>query len=188
MLLYRVFPYLPTAGIGQPGHPLYEHTPQRGGRVDHPDYYVWYLSPNAEAACGEVFGNLTSWDDSMFDFPLIPGARRALGTFRVPNDLRILDLDDPTQLVRLNLRPTQIVARNLSVTQQWAHRIWDERRPGDPDQRRWDAVSWWSYHQPTWTVSASWQRPHLVEVTELALTHPAIVDAATTLHRTLSTT
>nr|WP_271211167.1 RES domain-containing protein [Rhodococcus wratislaviensis]GLK36938.1 hypothetical protein GCM10017611_37970 [Rhodococcus wratislaviensis] len=105
------------------GHPLYEHRPQRGGRIDHPDYHVWYLSRLAEAACGESFGNLARWEASMLEFPLLPGSRRALGVFELPDDLRVLDLDDPAQLVRLGLRPTQVVARNLTVTQGWGHRI-----------------------------------------------------------------
>lgn len=36
MLVYRVFPYLAAAKKGAPGHPLYEHHPRRGGRIDHP--------------------------------------------------------------------------------------------------------------------------------------------------------
>src|SRR5699024_2222507 len=51
----------------------------------------WYLSRHAEAACGESFRNLHRWDESMFAFPLIPGARRALGVFRLPAELRICD-------------------------------------------------------------------------------------------------
>lgn len=183
MLVYRVFPYLAAAREGQPGHPLYEHTPQRGGRVDHPDYYVWYVSRNAEAACGEVFGNLGEWDESMFDFPLVPGARRALGTYSLPDDLRVLDLDDPRQLMRLSLRPTQIVARNLPVTQAWGHRIWDERQVDDPNERVWDAVQWWSYHRPTWNVIASWRRPSLVDVAALSVEHPAVKEAGASLIR-----
>ncbi len=52
MLVYRVFPYLEDAKDGEPGHPLYEHAPQRGSRIDHLDYYVWYVWRHAEAACG----------------------------------------------------------------------------------------------------------------------------------------
>ncbi len=181
MLVYRVFPYLASARAGAPGHPLYEHTPQRGGRADHPDYYVWYLSQQAEAACGESFGNHSTWDDSMLKFPLIPGARRALGTFSLPDALRILDLDDPHQLVRLGLRPTQIVRRNLTVTQRWAHRIWEERDA--TGARSWQAVQWWSYHRPAWTVLASWERPELRDVEPLTTNHPALCDAATALDR-----
>ncbi len=57
----------------------------------------------------------------MFEFPLI-GARRALATLSLPDSLRILDLDDPHQLVRLGLRPTDVVRWNLAVTQTWGHR------------------------------------------------------------------
>ncbi|NLG55917.1 MAG: RES domain-containing protein [Rhodococcus sp.] len=182
MLVYRVFPYLASAHEGKPGHPLYSHSPQRGGRIDHPDYHVWYVSRLAEAACGESFGNHTTWHDSMLDFPLIPGARRALGVFELPDDLRILDLDDPAQLVRLGLRPTQVVTRNLAVTQAWGQRVWSECDPHTHD-RRWDAVSWWSYHRPVWTVLASWRQPDLVRVDDLDFEHPAMIDAAKTLQR-----
>jgi len=185
VLVYRVFPHLATARPGEPGHPLYEHRPQRGGRIDHPDYYVWYLSRLAEAACGETFGNLARWDASMLDFPQLPGALRALGIYELPDDLRVLDLDDPAQLVRLGLRPTQIVIRNLTVTQAWGHRIWSETEPHIGD-RAWQAVSWWSYHRPIWTVLASWLQPELVRVEPLNLDHPALQDAGKTLQRHIS--
>jgi hypothetical protein len=183
VLLYRVFPHLDTARPGEPGHPEYEHRPQRFGRVDHPDYFTWYLSSEAAAAIGETFGNLAVWDPSMFDFPMLPGARRALGTYRLPDDLRVLNLDDPAALLDRGLRPTQIVARNLAVTQAWAHRIWSERDPHDPTARRWQGVQWWSFHRPSWTVLASWERPEVAGVQELTLTHPAVRDAATALLR-----
>jgi hypothetical protein len=185
VLTYRVFPYLPAAGAGQPGHPLYEHRPQRGGRIDHPDYHVWYLSRLAKAACGETFGNLARWEPSILDFPQLPGAQRALGTYELPDDLRVLDLDDPAQLVRLGLRPTQVVTRNLTFTQAWGHRIWSETDPHS-GHRAWQAVSWWSYHRPFWTVLASWIQPKLVRVEPLTLDHPAIVDAAQALQRPVS--
>lgn len=179
MLLYRVFPFLASAPPGEPGHPLYEHRPQRGGRIDHPDYHVWYLSRLAEAACGETFGNLAQWDSSMLQFPQLPGSRRALGIYSLPDDLRILDLDDPAQLLRLGLRPTQVVTRNLAVTQTWGHKIWSERAPHTTDH----LVQWWSYHRPVWTVLASWLRPELAGVEPLNLSHPALMEAAKTLQR-----
>ena len=111
MLVYRVFPYLETAPLGEPGHPLYEHRPQRGGRADHPDHYVWYVARQTEAACGEAFGNLSRWTDSMFDFPALPGARKTLGVYELPDEVRICDLDDPHRIAELGLRPTQIVTR-----------------------------------------------------------------------------
>ena len=183
MLLYRVFPHLPSAAAGAPGHPEYEHRPQRGGRVDHPDYFVWYLAREAAGAVGESFGNLATWDPSMFEFPLLPGARRAMGVYALPDDLRVLDLDDPAELVQRGLRPTQIVTRNLAVTQAWGHSMWDERDPHDPAVRRWQAVQWWSFQRPTWSILASWERPRCMQVEPLALTHPAVRDAAAALLR-----
>jgi len=185
VLVHRIFPYLPSAPVGELGHPLYEHHPQRSGRLDHPDYYVWYLTAQPQAAVGEVFGNLASWESSMFDAPQVPGARRALGVYRLPDDLQVLDLDDPTELAQRGLRPTQIVVRNLAVTQAWAHRIWNERDPHDPTSRRWQAVQWWSYHRPFWTVLGSWQRPELDHVEDLDLDHAAVRDAAEALTRTV---
>ncbi|MFD4366192.1 RES family NAD+ phosphorylase [Rhodococcus sp. NPDC058521] len=184
MLVYRVFPYLDAAAPGEPGHPLYEHHPQRGGRIDHPEYYVWYLARHPEGACGESFGNIGRWSDPMFEFPAMPGARRAIGTYEVPDDLRICDLDDPRQLDRLGLRPTQVVTRNLGVTSAWGHRIWAETSP-PVDGKLWQAVQWWSFHKPTWTILASWERPEFIGLEILTLEHPAIRAAAKALYRPL---
>jgi len=185
VLVYRVFPYLPTAAHGEPGHPLYEHQPQRGGRIDHPDCYVWYVATQAAAAVGESFGNLGGWGDTMFPFPAIPGARRALGVYRLPDELRLLDLDDAAALAERALRPTQIVTRNLAVTQAWGHQVRNERDPHDTHQHRWQAVKWWSYHRPSWSVIAGWKRPEFEGVEDLRLDHPVVRDAAAALSRVL---
>lgn len=163
---------------------MYEHRPQRGGRADHPDYYVWYVARQAEAACGEAFGNLSIWTESMFEFPAIPAARRVLGVYELADDLRICDLDDPHRLIEVGLRPTQVVTRNLSVTSEWAHRIWSQRSAA-VDGPTWQAVQWWSFHRPHWTVIASWERPRIVELQRLSLDHPAVIAAAESLNRPL---
>ena len=121
----------------------------------------------------------------MFETPFLPGGSRALAVLWLPDDLRILDLDDPRALLERALRPTQIVERNLAVTQSWAHAIWDERDPHDAAALQWQAVQWWSYHRPTWEVIASWERPELVRVEALRLDHPAVVEAAQALQRPL---
>ena len=97
----------------------------------------------------------------------------------------MLDLDDPRELLERSLRPTQVVARNLAVTQAWGHRGWSERTAHDDTERRWQAVSWWSFHRPMWTVLASWVRPEVEQVQTLDLDHPAVRDAASTLCRPL---
>lgn len=132
---------------------------------------------------GESFGNQATWEESLFEVPFLPGSRRALGVFRLPDDLRSCDLDDPRMLLERHLRPTHVVTRNLAVTQEWGHAVWSERDPHDSSTPRWQAVQWWSYHHPSWVVVASWQRPELVRVEPLHLRHDAVVEAARELRR-----
>jgi hypothetical protein len=144
MLAYRIFPYLPSARPGQPGHATYLHKPQTGGRVDNPNHYdAFYMALSREAAVGEVFGDLPVWSKGMFIYPALPGSRRALATFRLPDDLPIMNLDDAKALTSLKLRPTEVVCRNLPVTQGWALRIFKQRN--HLGARKWACVQWWSF-------------------------------------------
>jgi hypothetical protein len=172
MLVYRIFPHLPSAAPGAPGHPCYLHPSRGGGRLDNPARYsVWYLSYDACGAIGEVFGNQQTWSDAMFAFP---------------DDLPTLDLDDAHTLLVRGLRPTQVVERNRSVTQAWALRIYDERN--DHGQQMWQGVKWWSFHRPQWRLLGYWgsMPPAVVNVEALNTKHYAIVDAANTLCKPIS--
>lgn len=186
MLVYRVFPHLSSAERGDSGDAMYVHRPQGRGRLDNPDRYdTWYFGVTSETAVGESFADLAAWRASMFNFPALPGARRALGAFEVPDDARILDLDDANALRDRALRPTQVVSRNRPVTQRWALSIFEETT--SDGSRKWDGVRWWSYHRPHWTVIALWtplgEQPihSCSRVERLTLTHPAVVDAARSL-------
>ena len=155
MLLYRVFPSLDSAGEGEPGHPSYIHKPQGKGRLDNPgDYTCWYLSGESSGAVGEVFGDLTSWVDDMFEVPFLAGARRALGTYFIPDDTPLLDLDDAKNLLDRGLRPTQVIIRNRPATQAWALAIFKEANADG--SRKWQGVRWWSYQRPSWQIYGLW--------------------------------
>ena len=150
--------------------------------MDNPSRYsVWYMAYEAGGAIGEVFGNQQTWSDAMFASPGLPGGRRALATFTLPDDLPILDLDDANTLVVRGLRPTQVVKRNRPATQAWALRIYDER--DDRGQRMWQGVTWWSFHRPHWRLLGYWGStpPAVVKVEPLDMTHYAVIDAASTL-------
>ena len=185
MLLYRVFGYLPSAKQGEPGHPRHVNRPQIHGRLDNPtEYDCWYLARDMAGAVGEAFGNQGVWTESMFPAPWLPGGRRALGVFEVPDDIAVLDLDDAQNLADRGLRPTQVVIRNLPVTQGWALRIFQETTADGA--RKWDGVKWWSFQRPQWEVYGLWNgAPVCVDVQPLDLAHPAVVDAAKTLARPL---
>lgn len=190
-LVYRIFPYDPTALAESPGHPLYLHKPQGRGRLDNPRYYeTWYFGATPEVPVGEIFGDLQHWTDSMFEFPPLPNALRAMAVYELPDDLNLLDLDDARNLLDRGLRPTQVIERVRAETQSWAMRIFQEAdSSGD---RRWDGVKWWSFQRPSWQVIAVWVESgeplpfELVDVENLDVTHPVVRAAARTLGRQLS--
>jgi hypothetical protein len=190
VLIYRVFPYLPAAVPGEPGHPLYLHYPQGQGRLDNPSNYdTWYFATTPEAAVGEVLGDHSVWGDDNFVFPQLPGARRVLGVFQIADDTKLLDLDDARAMLDRGLRPTQVIARNRAVTQGWALAVFGER--DDTGGRCWDGIRWWSFQRPHWTVIGLWYsaeehlRHELVDVEQLSIDHPAVRDAAHSLARIL---
>lgn len=182
MLVYRIFPHLPAAAPGQPGHAEYLHPLQGYGRWDNPsDYLVWYVAREPSAAVGEVFGDFEEWTEGMFQFPKMPGARKALGVYWLPDDLPLLDFDDPTNLRARAIRPTQVVERNRPATQQRAKDVYDEYAPSG---RRWAGLRWWSYHRPEWQNLAVWgAKPMLRRVEDLNLTSPCVEDAANLLRK-----
>src|ERR1700678_4301144 len=107
MLAYRVYPHSPDAAPGAPGHPLHRGVSGRG-RLDNPAHYrIWYLALEPSGAIAETFGDLGQWDAEMFSFPAMPGGRRVLATYRLDDNIALLDLDDARNLHSRGLRPTQ---------------------------------------------------------------------------------
>lgn len=181
MLLYRVFPHLPTAPTRTaPGHPLYVHPGHGTARFDNPAHYlVWYMAAEAVSAVGESFAHLSTWRDEMFEFPLIPGSRRALGVYGLPDDLPYVDLDEPERLVELGVRPTQVIERDRPYTQALALRIYQ--------QGSYDGIRSWSFHRPQWRVYGLWEiDPSVVQIEALTMSHIAVQSAARTLAKVLA--
>ena len=182
MLLYRVAPYLASAKPKDPGHPEYLPSPLGEGRIDNRGlYHVWYLSVTEAGAIGEVFEGHPIWNDKMFKYKGISGARFALHTFSVPDACRIVDLDDAQRLLDYGLRPTQVVSRNKSVTQIWARKLYNDVIMTGP---AWEGVRWWSRLNPDWPVIGLFRvTPTYVRTSALEPAHPAVQDAAQTLRR-----
>lgn len=138
---------------------------------------VLYLSSAPAGAIAEVFASLAAWGPKMFISPTLAGAPRSLGRYMLADDAKVLDLDDAETLRRLGVRPSEVVSPDRAVTQRWAKRIVDERR--------WDGVRWWSFHDPRWYSYGIWDRKDLrvIGVEPLSLEHPAVVEAATLFRR-----
>lgn len=180
MELYRIFPLRLGAQPDQSGGAL--HIPAQGpGRLDNPDRYsVLYLSDAAAGAVAETFGRLEQWTPSMLEGPLArAGSRQALARFQI-QDPAVCDLDHARGLLRWDLRPSQVVTRELNVTQAWARRIFAAGA--------YTGVRWWSYYDPRWGSWALWQRERLAlaEVEPLTLAHPAVVEASRVIRRRIA--
>lgn len=171
--LYRVLPFLASAGPGEPGGALYI-PPQGGGRLDNPDLYsILYLSDAASGAIAEAFGRFPEWSPAILaGSPSLPGSAPAIARYRLDDKAHLCDLDDPRQLGVLRLRPSDVVSRDYDRTRAWARRIYEHRR--------WAGVRWWSCYDPRWASVGLWQLDQLKleEVLPLRLDDPALMEAS----------
>lgn len=106
------------------------------------------------------------------------GRPLALAAFRDDVLERIVDLDDPAELLARGLRPSAVATRNRAVTHAVAREIFQEGAQG---------IGWWS------TLEASWANVTLFaervadllelngEPETLTVRHPSIRDAAEVL-------
>ena len=178
MQLYRVFPHLPDAAPGEPGHPLDVHPGQGTGRWDNPDLYrALYVASEPAGAIGESFQSITHWNLDMLDFPALPGSEKRLGTYLLDEErYELLDLDDARVLLDRRLRPTDVVLRRRAHTQRTARDIHAEQR--------FAGMTFWSNVRPQWTVHVLWNHAGLqVERVERLPGHPGLRDAAERLFK-----
>lgn len=136
MIVYRVFPYdplfIPAGG---------------GGRVDNPQLYrTLYVSSHAEGAVAEIFGRFPEWGKEMLVHA--SGLSYALATYEIADETKVFSLDDAEHLIRLNLKPSDVVRRDLKRSQRWGREIFE--------MREWAGVSWWSFYGPQWQSIALW--------------------------------
>lgn len=173
MQLHRIFPHRKGARRSQPGHGLYLHPDQGTGRWDNPDLYLAaYLATTSEGAVGETFAHVPAWSAAMLPFPTVPGAVRALGTYRLDEEAHpLLDLDDARALLDRGIRPSRVVWRNRPATQALTTTIHAEGR--------WAGITWWSMHRPQWPLVCLWDTSALVlEEVQPLVGHPAVAEAA----------
>lgn len=186
MRLYRIFPYLRNAAADEPGGALFR-PPGGAGRADSPTdrYRCLYTASAPEGAIAEAFGRFDRWDRQLIEMapatPTLPASRFAVVGFELVS-APIRNLDDARVLLEEGLRPSQVVSRDLSVTQAWSSRIHD--RAG------YAGVRWWSYYNPDWAVAAVWDIPR-IDIAEpprlLTVDDPSVVAAARAIVRSLVT-
>jgi hypothetical protein len=84
------------------------------GRIANPDRYrELYLSSSAVGALSEAFGRFDIWSPGTFARRDLP---YALATCDLPDGVGICDLDNAGRLLAYDLRPSDVVARECSIT------------------------------------------------------------------------
>jgi RES domain len=175
--LYRVFPFDANARPSEPGGATFVPR-SSGNRISNPELHdEMYLSNTPAAALGEAFGRFDTWTEAIFTQM---GKSFALATFEMPDGAAICDLDDAGRLLAYELSPSEVVARDRSVTKIWAARIYQSKK--------WLGIAWWSRYNSRWRSVGLWSRRQLrlrggPEV--LSTEHSAVQEAAALLPRRL---
>lgn len=173
--MYRVFPWDPDAGAGEPFSAAYVPPLQGSGRFDLPGRPVWYLSESAAHAVAETLQPFRSrpFQDAMlrrFQHSL------ALVEVHLPDDVAdaIVNLDDPGELLRLGLTPSLLASDDRKKTQRVAERVYASGATG---------LRWWSALSGDWQTvvlfldRAPVERLEIDEPVLLTPEHAAVVSA-----------
>jgi len=179
LTVYRVFPFDPSAAVNQLGGALFVPRSLGLWRIDNPDLYdVFYVSNQPEGAVAEAFGRYSVWRAETFVSAV--GHSFALARYKTPGDVTAIDLDDAQELVSLHLKPSNVVSRDRTKTQQWARRIYLSNRG--------IGIGWWSYYDPDVHSFGLWDVSSLTvdgDPTSLNLGHPDVVATAKRINRSL---
>jgi hypothetical protein len=143
-VLFRLFPFDPTARATEEGGPLYVPRLYQGaGRHDNPARYgALYASRLAVSAVAE---RLQAFQDrNLTDLDLVSarGLRYSLAVIDDSALGPVVDLDDPHQLADRGWRPSRVATRDRSATQPLALSVFDEGA---------DGLLWWSTLEASWT-------------------------------------
>ncbi|HUR32561.1 MAG TPA: RES domain-containing protein [Vicinamibacterales bacterium] len=176
MTLFRCFAWNALAREDQPDGARWCPRPFQGeGRHDNPDVYgCLYLADRPLSCVAEQFAAFRGQR-------LLPsmltrrGLPLALARFELPDDVRLVDLDDPAVLVIERRRPSQVATRDRSITQPHALAVYRRRR-------KVAGLSWWSAWEAQWRNVTLFDRAvaklRVGQVDLLTLSHPAVQEAA----------
>ena len=144
MILFRCFAWDEAAGPRVRGGPLwFPRMLQGDGRHDNPALYgCLYVSSDPVSAAVERLAHLAGNSIAATDL-VRRGNPLALATVEVPDPVELVDLDDPTVLVREDLRPSQVATGDRATTQAQATDLFE--RHGDALGLR-----WWSTFESFW--------------------------------------
>jgi hypothetical protein len=173
VILWRCFAWDGEAASGEAGAPDWFPRPFQGsGRHDNPDAYGCLYA--TDRAASSVVEQLAGFRGNRLQPSFLIRRRLplALAELDLSDDAEVVDLDDPAELVRRGLRPSQVATRRRDVTQPQALAAYE---------RGADALSWWSTYEALWTNVTIFDRAapalSVVDVRRLATDDPAVAEA-----------
>lgn len=176
MILYRCFAWNERVRPSEPDGPLWVPRLYQGdGRHDNPDLYgCLYL---ADRALSAVVEQLARFRGQRLTPSLL--RRRALplglAALELPDEAKLIDLDDPRVLRAARLRPSLVATRRREITQPQARTLY-ERQPATA------GVRWWSTYEALWANVTLFDRAvpalRVQTVRALAIDDPDVVEAA----------
>jgi hypothetical protein len=144
VILHRCLAWNERAAPDSPDGALWFPRPYQGeGRHDNPAVYgCLYLSEQPLSCVVEQLGRFRGQRLTPA-LLLRRGLPLALAELELPDDARLVDLDEPTVLRRERLRPSRVATRERAVTQPQALALHEKH--GDAAGLR-----WWSTFESQW--------------------------------------
>jgi len=141
--LYRVFYWDGHSTGASEGGPLFVPQELQGaGRHDIPELDgVIYTSVAPVSCVAEAIKDFRSQEVRSAIFLRPDGHRRSLAAFDLADTVRLLDLDDPKELVKRGINPSQVSSPTRSVTQGLTRQLFEEGLAG---------FYWWSALNASW--------------------------------------
>jgi RES domain len=145
LILHRVFPRDPRAAPTELGGSLFWPRGLQGyGRHDNPELYACiYASETRVSPVAEVLAPFRGAGEVAQAMLERNGRPLALVAIEVPDQLPLIDLDDPRTLAREALRPSQVATRRRSLTQAQAAALFDKHEQAA-------GLRWWSSLESLW--------------------------------------
>jgi hypothetical protein len=176
VILYRCFACDDGAAPAERDGPLwFPRVFQGEGRHDNPDLYGCLYLSAAAVSC--VVEQLARFRGQRLTASMLRrrGLPLVLAEIELPDDLEVVDLDDPRVLRRERLRPSTIATRERTITQPQARALFERHAAAA-------GLRWWSTYESLWTNVTVFDRAarHLRVRAQrpLTLDDPAVVEAA----------
>lgn len=168
-MLYRLFPWDPTAKAEVIGGPRFNPRAQQGsGRHDNPALYgAIYVSRLPISPIAEWLARFRGQTVESSDLVRVDGRRLAVVGFADLAPDEAIELDEPRELAARGLRPSGVATYQRTVTQRLAADLYAEELSG---------FAWWSTLEASWSNMTLFAERSLSRLTIDRAPRPLTID------------